>query len=149
MIFDHIQNAGHYSGLKDIFRALCFLREASGHPPEGRVEIDGDRIFANPVSLVSKPAEECVYEAHRKYIDVHFILSGIEGISIRQVDELAPEGEFSTEKDIGFYRGEPSGTCYLKPGEFMVCWPEDAHRVAMMQEHPAAIQKIVVKVAVE
>lgn len=149
MIFDNIKNAGHYRGLPAIYKALCQLAtwQAEGFPLE-RVELEGEDIFANPVSLTTKPVEDCLYEAHRKFIDLHFTVSGVEGISTRQVDELAPHGEFDAGKDIGFYTGEASTTCYVKPGEFMVCWPEDAHRVAMMADAPAPVHKMVVKIRV-
>lgn len=33
-----------------------------------------------------------------------------------------------------------------KPGQFMVCFPSDAHKVGMMFESPAPIRKIVFKI---
>lgn len=146
MIIDTIANAGRYFDIPDIGQALRFLAQTDCKTISEKVVIDGDRIFANPVSLVSKPEEECVFEAHRKYIDIHYIISGVEGISVREVEALTVKEPYSTEKDIGFHTGEPSGTWYLNPGEFMICWPNEAHRVAMMKGLPGEIKKIVVKV---
>lgn len=150
MLYDSIQNAGLYAGIPGMAQALGYLQSlAPGQQPAGRVELAGGRIFANPVSLVTKPVEECKYEAHRRYIDVHFIVEGVEGISVRQVAGLSPLGAFDEAADIGFYAGQARATCYLHPGEFMVCWPCDAHRVCMMEHAPGPVKKVVVKVPVD
>lgn len=150
MIFDLLENAGTYQGLPAVYRALQYLQTLDPAAlPESRVEIDGDRIFANTVRLTSKPLESCVFEAHRRYIDIHYIVSGVEGIGVASVDALAPLEPFNQEKDIGFYEGAHHSLTFLHPGEFMVCWPEDAHKVAIAQNAAAPIVKMVVKVAVE
>lgn len=45
------------------------------------------------------------------------------------------------EKDIGFYQGNESGSYLLKPGEFMICFPSDAHKVAIMDKLPETVKK--------
>lgn len=147
MLFDNLKNKDCYREMKDVYTALCFLAELDA-PLNETVEIRGKELFANPVSLVSKPEADCVFEAHRKYADIHYILSGTEGIAVRELGGLIPKETFQTEKDIGFYEGEASGVLYLHPGDFMVCWPQDAHKVAIMDGTPGAIQKIVVKVQI-
>ena len=91
MIFDLLKNAGTYQNLPAIYRALQYLQTLDPAAlPESRVEIDGDRIFANTVRLTSKPFESCVFEAHRRYIDIHYIVSGVEGIGVASVGALTP-----------------------------------------------------------
>lgn len=131
----------------DLNRILCFLMEYAD-TLEGHVSLDGERLFADRISVLTKPAEQCVFEAHRRYADLHYILSGTEGISTAPAAGLQPLGAFDVQRDIGFYTGESAGTVYLKPGDFMLCPPTDAHRVAEMLESPARVEKIVVKIAV-
>lgn len=149
MIVDHLSHAERYRFWPALFQALTFMRDTLESPREERTALDGDRLYVNRVTLVTKPLEECIFEAHRRFLDVHCILSGTEGISIRPVEELEPVQEFDLQKDIGFYQGEPSGTYYLKPGCFLVCWPNEAHRVAMMQNAPGQVEKYVAKIAAD
>ncbi len=117
-------------------------------------ELSGDslipeKLFYNPVQLVSKPEEDCIYEAHRNYIDVHYILEGTERIGTADLTSLSTATPYSFEKDIEFLTGVADGYYNLSPGNFMVCFPNDAHKVAIMVEKPCAIWKIVFKIAVE
>ena len=89
-----------------------------------------------------------MYEAHQKYIDVHYIIEGVERIATADVSSLQIQTPFSEEKDIGFYQGDESGGYLLKAGEFMLCFPSDAHKVAMMDKSPEIVKKIVVKIKV-
>ena len=54
-----------------------------------------------------------------------------------------PLGEFDVEKDIRFYDDEPQCYYTLRPGQFTILLPEDAH-APMVGE--GAIRKIIVKV---
>jgi hypothetical protein len=38
---------------------------------------------------------------------------------------------------------------YLHPGQFMVCFPEDAHMPGIMHEAPLQTSKILIKIAVQ
>lgn len=150
MIFDSIKNKDNYKKETEIYRALCYLEkiEKWDEVLPGMV-IQKDSIFANPVSFFSKEEKECVYEAHRKYIDLHYIIEGVERIATADVNSIQIQTPFSDEKDIGFYEGHESGCYLLKPGEFMVCFPSDAHKVGMMNTVPGTVKKIVVKIKIE
>ena len=64
-------------------KAYAFLnRDDLGSLPLGRVDIDGDAVFANVQEYDTVPAEEKQLEAHRRYYDVQFVVSG---------EEVAPE----------------------------------------------------------
>ena len=79
MIFDSIQNKENYKEDRKIYQALCYLAEIKRWEeafPD--TVIQKGVIVANPVSFVSKEEKECMYEAHQKYIDVHYIIEGVE-----------------------------------------------------------------------
>ena len=150
MIFDSLKNKENYKGDAEIYQALCYL-DKIGKWEEllPNTVIQEDCSFANPVSFVSKEEKECAYEAHRKYIDLHYIMEGAERIATADVCGLQVKTPFSQEKDIGFYTGQESGRYLLKQGDFMVCYPSDAHKVAMMNQEPETVKKIVVKIKVK
>lgn len=148
MIFDSIQNKENYIEYPLLYRALCYLQALDGQLPEPGTIIEEDRLFCNPVSLISRPETECVYEAHQNYADIHFIVRGREGIATADVKNLAETVAYDETKDIAFYEGRADGKYVLKPGDFMVCYPSDAHKVAIMAEEPEEIDKIVIKMKI-
>ncbi len=150
MIFDSIQNKENYTHHLLIYQALTFLDSlpAGELPSETKVLIP-DCLFCNPVFLTSKPEEECIYEAHQKYLDLHYIVEGIEGIATAETSSLEIATPYNDQKDIMFLKGQENGRYYLKPGQFMVCWPNDAHKVAIMKDKPCNIKKIVFKIKKE
>ncbi len=147
MIVDSINNKENYKEEKNIYQALNYLEKIKDWDEvEPNTIILKDYIEANPVSFLSKDENECMYEAHRKYIDVHYVVEGIEKIATANVKNLQEIVPFNTEKDIGFYKGHESGIYLLKPRYFMVCFPSDAHRVGMMSTAPGMVKKVVVKI---
>lgn len=148
MIFDNISNYKNYTGYPELYEALSFLAGLEGRMPEESVVLKEDRVLCNPVRFISKPEAECKYEAHRKFIDVHYVLKGVEGIATADVDTLETDTPFDEGKDIGFYTGPEAGRYYLRRGDFMVCFPSDAHKVGMMEESPQPVEKVVIKIRV-
>lgn len=147
MIFDTIQNKDHYKDNALLYQALTYLEHLTPKTfPETTHVLIPDVLFCNPVTLTSKPEDQCIYEAHRTYIDLHYIIEGVEGIATAQVSSLSVTTPYDSEQDVGFFDGNEDGRYYLKPGQFMVCWPTDAHKVAMMQDAPSHIRKIVCKI---
>ena len=90
-----------------------------------------------------------MYEAHRRYIDLHYTGSGTERIATADTDSLTVSTSYDEQKDIGFLTGEADGCYNVKPGQFLVCFPNDAHKVAMMADEPATVSKVVFKIAVK
>lgn len=147
MIFDSLKNKERYKDFPLLYQALNYLAQLKPDElPDSTVVLIKDTLFLNPVSLVSRPEAECIYEAHKKYTDLHYILEGVEGIATAAPSALTETSAYVEAKDIMFFEGPEDGRYYLKPGQFMVCFPEDAHKVAMMKDNPAPIKKIVFKI---
>ena len=47
-----------------------------------RVEIKGGDVYATRFTYETVPAEESFFEAHRKYLDIHIMMEGSEGVEI-------------------------------------------------------------------
>ncbi len=148
MILDHISHWEQYARFPQIYAALAYLRLLdTEHLPTKQVAFDNG-AFLNAVTLITKPAEQCNYEAHNRFIDIHHTLLGTERIDVQDRARLLPLEELFPERDIGFYTGEAAATCLVRPGWFLVCFPPDVHRVAMAADAPEPVQKIVVKIPV-
>lgn len=150
MIFDSIDHRSCYEdipGLKDILEALSQIN-AENIPAE-RVVLHGDDSFINPVSFTSKKLDETKFEAHRRYADIHYVLAGEEEIIVNDVNGLDEVQKYSDKDDVGFYMGDKGTVCVLKPGDFLVCFPQDAHRVCIAPCEPAPVRKLVGKLRVK
>ncbi len=132
-------------------RAIDFLRRRDIHQlADGRVEIDGDRVFAIVQRYETGKADAPKFEAHRKYIDVQFIASGEEVIGWAPVERMTITEAHDADKDICFgavARGQWAPV-NLHRGQLAVLWPEDGHAPKLAAGAPSTVMKIVVKVAV-
>lgn len=147
MIFDKIENIDCYRGIVGIYDALCWLSEQVGLPSEKTEISSAVEVFANKGEFISKSAEDVDFETHDKYIDIHFIVEGIEGIGITQRAKLTPKGGYNADNDITFYDGkEAETTFWLEKGSFLVCFPTEGHRPGTFKDAPAPVKKIVVKI---
>ena len=149
MVYDSIQNAEIYFGLGErVQKALEFLRDTDFENMEpGKIEIDGDNIFAIVAKYETKPTEEGKWEAHRKYLDIQYMVKGIEDFGFVNIDFLDPNDDYNEEKDIEFFKG---GGDYLQFSEddFLILYPQDVHMPGLIAEEKEEVLKIIVKVLI-
>jgi len=113
----------------------------------GRYPLDGDRIYATVVQDKTRAIETAQFEAHRKYIDVHYLIRGKELIgsapasSLRQAKPYAPETEAAL-----YLKPQSYKRLMLRPGEFAVFFPGQAHMPGCYVAQSEEIKKIVVKI---
>ena len=76
MIFDNIKNAETYFNLDEkIKKGLEFILNNDLTTFEnGKYEIDGDKVTANIQEYDTKA--EGLFEAHKNYIDIQYVISG-------------------------------------------------------------------------
>lgn len=155
MLVAHLDNALSHDYLSDRFRkAYAFLqRDDLAQLPLGRVDIDGDEVFANVQEYRTEPADQRLYEAHRRYYDVQFMVRGREAMWYAPIETLQAEGEFDEEGDGGLYAPKPDAPeseVVLEPGDMAVVAPEDAHKPRCIPTADGAasvqVRKVVVKV---
>lgn len=148
MIIDRIENAALYFPLHLLFKqAFEYLRQIDIHSiPVGRHEVDGDAIYALVQEYTTKKIGEGKWEAHRRYIDLQYVVQGAEGMGYANIHHLQ-QGEYIPEKDFLPLFGEGDQVA-LKSGCFVLLFPEDAHMPSMALGEPAIARKIVLKIAV-
>lgn len=149
MIIDHINNINNYSQLNSpVRRALEIIRDTDFDALENRTyEVDGRNLFFFIQSFETQPVNDTP-EAHRKYIDVQYIISGKEIFGVGQVDAMTEEVEAKPENDIWFYHG-PMDSVTLTEGMFAVFFPNDAHAPCVSPAEGAnTVRKCVFKVRI-
>jgi YhcH/YjgK/YiaL family protein len=114
-----------------------------------RYDIDGDNLYAPVSEYLTKNEEDARYEAHQKYIDIQYVISGKEQIGVapmtRKKDLLEP---YDAVKDIEFLTVTQGKNNLALPDRFFIFFPEDAHRPGLKDGENSAVRKIVVKVKI-
>ena len=148
MIIDQLKNVSMYYPLSPrLERALRYLEVMDLEQLElGQYEIAGESVFAMVQEYDSKPMEEGFWEAHRKYIDVQYVVSGTEKIGYTSIEGLRA-GDYDEEKDFVKLEGE-GDFLEMQAGTFMILAPQDAHMPGMAIEQLQPVKKIVVKVKI-
>lgn len=111
-------------------------------------EIDGDRFYVNLCEYTTMTTEERFWEAHRKYLDIHLMISGAEKIDLCFIENMEQK-TYEPEGDFLPMDGPAIGQITLNEGDFLVCWPHDGHRTAIKVEEPIKIRKAIFKVLIE
>ena len=113
-----------------------------------RVELKGDLVYCTRFTYETIPQEESFFEAHRRYLDIHILGEGEERVDMNRPEDLkltdAQEGN-----DFYAYQGESWHSTVLKPGEFLVVFPGDAHRIKVQVDGPKTVSKAVFKVCID
>ena len=133
-------------------KALVFLRQNCFEGlPAGRIDIDGNRMFAVLQSYDTRDEDEIQYESHRLYADVQYMISGREKILISDQEHFtAVSVPYDEAADIVFYQEprETTASLILNAGRYAVFLPEDCHKTqcSVCTGEAAAVRKVIVKI---
>ena len=150
MIFDHLSNISLYKGLSpDIYAGLEFLHQLSPDIAPGTYQITS-RVKSIVSEYETKVKNEVGFEAHRKNIDIQYLLKGEERIACMPIEKLTEAEPYSEEKDAAFYAAEgvAAQTMTIGNGYFAIFFPQDGHMPQLCVDEPRMVKKVVVKVAV-
>jgi YhcH/YjgK/YiaL family protein len=147
MIIDRIGNAHLYYAMHPQFKsAFEYVNEIDINAiAAGRHEIDGEAMYALVQEYDTKLKEEGKWEAHRRYIDLQYVVKGVEGIGYANIHHLK-QGEYDTTKDFLPLQGE-GDLVTVRSGSFVLLFPEDVHMPGMAIGMPAHVKKIVLKIS--
>jgi len=149
MIKDTLYNFRHFIKIRpDFEKAFEFLsRKDLANIPDGNYAIEGKKVFVIISHSEGKGVKKALLESHRKYIDIQYIIKGKELIGVSKTGACRNNiGKYDPEKDIIFFTDKPEKYLKVKPGEFVIFFPEDAHAPLSGKD---TVNKAVVKVSVE
>jgi biofilm protein TabA len=115
-----------------------------------RYDIDGDNLFATVSEYLSKNEETAKFEAHRKYIDIQYVISGKEIMNIaplKTVKEVL--NPYDATKDIEFVTVGNVVNYKATTSNFFIFFPSDAHRPGLKDGANSPVRKIVIKVKID
>lgn len=151
MIHDTLANSRRYSALHPRFPlAFAWCTEpANLAKPDGRYQLQGDNLFVIVESGPTLPSHLKRFESHRRYIDIQVNLKGPEIMEWMPRAALTVFEDFKPDNDICFYQ-QPAHVptrLLVRPHEFAVFWPEDAHKPCCHPgDAPVTYRKLVFKI---
>ncbi|MGO8749004.1 MAG: YhcH/YjgK/YiaL family protein [Thermoguttaceae bacterium] len=149
MILDRLENSGFYRGLDlRVTDALNYLAKTDfSRMPQGRHSLDGEELFALVQRYATKPVRDAKWEAHRRYVDVQYVVQGAEQMGYAPLDSrLTIRQPYDADKDIVFFDAQ-GGLFEVRAGMFVLFGPQDIHApgLACSFGMPAEVLKVVVK----
>jgi YhcH/YjgK/YiaL family protein len=129
MIHDTIANFRKYQALNPRFGVVAdWLEKTDLSTLEcGKHQIlPNDEVFVNVQEINGRLLDQIPVEAHRKYTDVQIPIDGEESMGWLPAAELLPE-PFDAERDVVLTRQDVSDVVRVRPGEFIIFTPDDAH----------------------
>lgn len=150
MVYDRIDCSRTYFGLSDDIRlGLEYLRDFNPGVKVGVHELT-PRVKAIVSEYTTKHENEFGYEAHRDYIDIQYIISGLEKICFLPLKYLKETKAYNKEIDASFYKEADMKPqeLILGNGYFAIFFPQDGHMPQLCVEYPEPVKKVVIKVRI-
>ena len=151
MIVANIKDAKRYFGVDPHFEEIfARLAELTADSATGGTEYDGFRIGVSEGATYDVKPDDGTprdFEAHRKFLDIHYVIEGAECMGYADVATLTPVTEYNDEKDYQMLSGHVN-KIILNKGDFCVVYPEDAHLPQMIGDDGKKVKKAVVKMRV-
>ena len=151
MVIDHISRAAIYYQLHPgIEMALRYIQTTDfSKLDNGKYEIAGEQIFAIVQSYDTKDPSTEKLEAHKKYIDVQYVVSGQERMGHALFKAQVPSREYQSDDDFMLFDEAPDFFSLVTEGMFTIFYPSDLHMPCIHHEQSALVKKVVIKVSAD
>jgi len=150
MIVDHISNAYLYENIgKGVKAAFDFIRATDfSKTPAGKHELDGERMYYLMNVYETAQEDTLKYEAHKKYIDIQFVVQGEEYFGWNSLNKMQVNEVYQEEKEVAFFEG--SGfKIPAQNNHFYILFPNDVHKPNVVMNTPIPMRKVVIKVRLD
>lgn len=154
MIVARSADAANYKGFSPLLdKALDLLTpEFLASVGTTTVHMDGERLYATLNVFETAPESETFFESHKKYLDIHAVTKGEERMEVADPKALTVDEVRSNPANDFYAYTEKSAehqNLILKPGTFLVAFPDDAHRCKGQVDGPSQVEKVVFKILIE
>ena len=148
MLYDRLENIEQYTGLfENLDTAIAYITEHDlDELPEGRTDIDGDKVYVKVTESDTAPSEDREFEMHEKYIDIQIDLSGVElfEVALGELEESTPYDETT---DAALYKAPLSCAGVLGEDRFVIFMTNEAHKALVRAAGCDRVRKAIFKVA--
>jgi len=112
----------------------------------GRYPIDGTDVYAVITLGPGKSPDTTLWESHRNYEDIHYVISGKEQLGIIPLTQAKVLQPYDSAKDLAHYTAK--GKYYVAtPGTFYIVTTEEAHRPGLKANgYDGDVKKLYIKI---
>lgn len=149
MIFGNINHLSDYPFLDSAVKE-CF-EYAKSHDllsyEKGSHPIDGERLYVNIAEYETTTPENRFWEAHKQYLDLHFMIKGEERIDLAFIENMEQK-DYVEKDDFLPLEGTPVVTAVLHENDFLICYPQDGHMTGLAADKPVSLKKAIFKIRI-
>ncbi|MCR4861365.1 MAG: YhcH/YjgK/YiaL family protein [Ruminococcus sp.] len=120
--------------------------------PVGKYIIDSETYFTIQ-EYVTRREDNCKYESHKKYIDVHYMICGSERIKVCSCEKLKQDTSYDSAADVSLWLSSENTMSELEmvlhSNSYVVLFPEHAHMPGLSVNNEIKVKKIVLKIRIE
>ncbi len=108
-----------------------------------------ENCFVLEQSYITKDKENCLFESHKKYIDIQYMFKGDEIMEVENVNNLEVSSIYDEKLDYAkHFQTTKSSSLKIKESEMAIFYPFDAHMPCIKIDENKKIIKAVFKIAV-
>lgn len=111
-----------------------------------------DDISLNIEEYTTQQSNKKQFEAHKKFIDLQYMIFGNEIIEVCDILYLENATLYNEEKDVLFYENTKDKkyiqNLLLNSGEWVLLFPEDGHKPCIQYQNAQKVRKAVFKIPV-
>lgn len=97
----------------------------------------------------TKNYENVKFESHKKYVDIQYMINGVEKIFVGSSDQFDIETEYSEETDVILYKDSTVDYKIIKNDEYIILRDKDVHKPSVYIDESLYVKKAVVKVSIQ
>ncbi len=130
MILTTLNSIRKYQGMNTyISDVLEFIHKTDVNKlVNGKLEIKEDDLFAIVMRPDNKKYKVEPLEAHKKYIDIHWVIKGSEQFGWKDISQVTDQrGEFNEKDDYVLHDDTSYNSIQLKENDMAIVFPDDAH----------------------
>ena len=100
-------------------------------------------------AYITKDKKDCLFESHKKYIDIQYIFEGDEIMEVENINNLLVETPYKEDLDYAKYsQSKNASVLKIKENELAIFYPFDAHMPCIKIDENKKIIKAVFKILV-
>ena len=146
LIADKIKNSDTYAACNRFFPEIFEkIKKLTPDDAGKRFVIEEGVAWVSVSSSENAPPGDRKFEAHKKFLDIHFVLEGEETFAYANVDGLTPDTAYNEAEDCLLLNGDGTKLT-LRTGDFCIVFPQDAHIPILEKSSEEALIRGVAKI---
>ncbi|MFY9089039.1 YhcH/YjgK/YiaL family protein [Arcobacter aquimarinus] len=108
-----------------------------------------ENTFILKQSYITKDKKDCLFESHKKYIDIQYMFEGDEIMEVENINNLTLLKDYNESLDYANYsQSNNASILKIKENELAIFYPQDAHMPCIKIDKNKKVIKAVFKIAV-